>query len=193
MDSIKGISNNPMSLSNIGKNENGKENSFLETLKAYYHHVDREKKEADLMVQEFAVAYDPEIDFVSDGTYLEVRPTVSHDRRYVILDVFTRRQSVEFSEFEFIVGVVSVQQPEVFQQSISTRVSVPDGGTLLIGGFKQVVEEEYEVGVPVLSKIPILKRLFTSRDKVRESRTLLILIKPKIIIQREAEEDGGIE
>ena len=145
--------------------------------------------------------YDPVIEFVNDGTYLEVRPTVSHDRRYVILDVFTRRQSVEFSEFAFAetedifeeTTSTTVQTPSLFQQSISTRVSVPDGGTLLIGGFKQVTEEEYEVGVPVLSKIPILKRLFTNRDKIRESRTLLILIKPKIIIQREVEEDGGLE
>ncbi len=55
MDPVKGVSNNPISLPNIGKSENGKESDFLETLKAYYHHVDKEIKEADLKAQEFAV------------------------------------------------------------------------------------------------------------------------------------------
>ena len=44
------------------------------------------------------------------------------------------------------------------------------------------------MGVPVLSKIPILNRLFDNRSFTRDERTLLVLIKPTIIIQREEEE-----
>ncbi|MEI7767357.1 MAG: hypothetical protein WCJ97_07970, partial [Phycisphaerae bacterium] len=51
-----------------------------------------------------------------------------------------------------------------------------------------VGEAEQETGVPFLSKIPGLGRLFTNRTYIKEERTLLILIRPKIIIQREAEE-----
>jgi type II secretory pathway component GspD/PulD (secretin) len=67
-------------------------------------------------------------------------------------------------------------------------VSVPDKGTLLLGGQRLVGEIEKESGVPVLSKIPIINRLFTNRSKVRDEKTLLILIKPTIIIQGEEEE-----
>ena len=67
-------------------------------------------------------------------------------------------------------------------------VSVPDGGTLLIGGQKLASETEVEAGVPILSKIPILKRAYSSRSMVKDEQTLLILIKPKILIQTEQEE-----
>ncbi len=66
-------------------------------------------------------------------------------------------------------------------------VSVPDGGTLLIGGQKLVGESEIEVGVPILSKIPGLNRLFTNRSYAKDEHTLLILVRPKIIIQHEEE------
>jgi type II secretory pathway component GspD/PulD (secretin) len=40
----------------------------------------------------------------------------------------------------------------------------------------------------VLSKIPFLKRLFTNRSTAKDEQILLILVKPTIIIQREAEQ-----
>ena len=43
-------------------------------------------------------------------------------------------------------------------------------------------------GVPVLSKIPVLKRLYSARNLVKDEQVLLILVKPTIIIQREQEE-----
>ena len=42
--------------------------------------------------------------------------------------------------------------------------------------------------MPVLSKIPILKRAFQSRTMIKDEQTLLILIKPRILIQPEQEE-----
>ena len=81
-----------------------------------------------------------------------------------------------------------IQLPEVQVQDLQTTVSVPDGGTLLLGGQKIANEVDREQGVPILSKIPILNRGFTNRGFARDESTLLILIKPKIIIQREEEE-----
>lgn len=85
------------------------------------------------------------------------------------------------------VGGAFVQLPRITQTTVRTTVQVPDGGTLLIGGQKIVGEAEIEVGVPVLSKIPGLNRLFTNRSYTKDERTLLILVRPKIIIQREEE------
>ena len=71
---------------------------------------------------------------------------------------------------------------------LATTVSVPDRGTLMLGGQRLVGEIEIEAGVPVLSKIPYLNRIFTNRTKTKDERTLLILIKPTIIIQTEEED-----
>jgi len=42
--------------------------------------------------------------------------------------------------------------------------------------------------VPVLSKIPILSRFFSNRIDTKEDQTLLVLVKPTILIQNEEEE-----
>ena len=78
--------------------------------------------------------------------------------------------------------------PDMTVSEVETSVSVPDGGTLLLGGLKQAAETDREIGVPLLSKVPILNRLFTTRGMARDDDTLLILVTPKILIQREQEE-----
>jgi len=83
----------------------------------------------------------------------------------------------------------TVQLPTFSMFTTSTTVSVPDGGTLLIGGLKRAGERDREQGVPVLSKIALIAPLVTNRAKTRDDEALLILIKPKIIIQKETEED----
>ena len=69
-------------------------------------------------------------------------------------------------------------------------MSVPDGGTLLIGGLKLSGERDVDAGVPILSRIPILKRAFSNTSNVKDDQVLLILIKPTIIIQEEAEAEA---
>ena len=69
-------------------------------------------------------------------------------------------------------------------------MTVPDQGTVLLGGQRLVTEFEIETGVPVVSKIPILNRFFTNRIESKEEQTLLILIKPTILIQSEQEENN---
>ena len=60
-------------------------------------------------------------------------------------------------------------------------------GPGLQDGLVVLERVKHEVGVPVLSKIPGLNRLFTNRSLVKDERTLLILVRPKIIIQKEIE------
>ena len=145
---------------------------------------------------------------LTTGIVLDVEATVSADRRYVVMklkpqlssldgiDTFgnlngaattATATSVPGSNLNFIPGGIFLQLPRITFTTVDTMVSVPDGGTLLIGGQKLVGESEVEIGVPILSKIPGLNRLFTNRTFTRDERTLLILVRPKIIIQREEE------
>lgn len=41
--------------------------------------------------------------------------------------------------------------------------------------------------MPLLSKLPILNRFFTNRIQSKEEQTLLILMKPTVLIQSEQE------
>jgi type II secretory pathway component GspD/PulD (secretin) len=82
----------------------------------------------------------------------------------------------------------SIQLPQMQVQAIRTTVSVPDKGTILLGGQRRFEEVEIESGVPVLSKIPIVNRFFTNRIDSQQELTLVMLMRPEIVIQSENEE-----
>jgi len=125
---------------------------------------------------------------INEGISLDLEATISADRRYVILTV--QPQITELIGFRDVPGAEPIEFPELSSQALATTVSIPDGGTLLLGGLKKSAEVEREMGVPLLSKIPVINRAFTNRGKVRDEQTLLILIRPKIIIHREMEEEN---
>ena len=87
----------------------------------------------------------------------------------------------------------TVQLPTFAFTTVSTTVSVPDGGTVLLGGIKRLREGRNEQGVPVLSKLPYINRLFKNVGIGRESQSLMLMVTPRIIIQEEEEEKLGIE
>ena len=130
---------------------------------------------------------------IDAGASMFVRATVTADRRYVMMLLapgVTRLLALQTFSFSggTNAGQAFVQLPTLSAQRIQTMVSVPDGGTLLIGGQKLATEVEVEAGVPILSKIPILKRLYSSRAMIKDEQVLLILIKPRILIHSEQEE-----
>jgi len=147
-------------------------------------------------------AFQPVINTLTDGVVLDVEAVISADRRYVTLTVITGlRETVNIETLEFTGGVGgggiggqgtefrgSVSLPEVEVSLVNTTTSVPDRGTVLIGGQRLVREVEVETGVPILSKIPFINRFFTNRVTTKDESTLLILIRPEIIIQQENED-----
>ncbi|MCS7238323.1 MAG: general secretion pathway protein GspD [Thermoguttaceae bacterium] len=86
----------------------------------------------------------------------------------------------------------SVQLPTVASISVATTVSVPDGGTVLLGGIKRLSEGRNEFGVPILNKLPYVSRLFKNVGIGRETQSLMMMVTPRIIIQEEEEERLGI-
>ena len=69
---------------------------------------------------------------------------------------------------------------------------MPDGGTVLLGGIKRLSEGRNEFGVPMLSKLPYINRLFKNVGIGRETQSLMMMVTPRIIIQEEEEERLGI-
>jgi len=158
------------------------------------------------------VGYSAVLGSASAGIQLFVTPTVSADRKYVTLNLQPRltlppvltpfnltapaSQTTSVSGGSTVVtgqGASSAvtETIQLISQSVTeveTLVSVPDGGTLMLGGQTIAGEAEREQGVPVLSKVPFLKRLFTNTASAKDEQVVLILVKPTILIQREQEE-----
>jgi len=86
----------------------------------------------------------------------------------------------------------TVQLPTFSFVTVTTTVSVPDGGTVLLGGIKRLSEGRNEFGVPMLNKLPYINRLFKNVGIGRETQSLMMMVTPRIIIQEEEEEKLGI-
>lgn len=156
-----------------------------------------------------ALSFDPTLSVVQSGVVLDVQGTISSDRRYVTMTVRPSLATLATNPIRSIpiplagadleiitTGDIDVETtqgfieaPELELTQIRATVSVPDRGTLLLGGQKLVQEIEYEAGVPILSKIPVISRFFSNSSIVRDERTLLVLVKPTIIIQTELEDE----
>lgn len=151
-----------------------------------------------------AGAFDPVISTISTGVVIDITGVASADRRYVTLTILTTQSALTFDPDPIIVtgaaggggttgGTAAgfagtIQVPIVTAAQINTTVTIPDQGTVLLGGQRMVDELEVETGVPVLSKIPILSRFFSNRIDTKSESTLLVLLKPTILIQNEEEE-----
>ena len=168
------------------------------------------------VVGDFAAAHQPVVVVLNEGTSLSVQAVVSPDRRFVRLTLipffssigdvstftFTGRRSsdsgtnvadptneastVQNNQQNFIEGT-TVQLPTFNFTTVSTTVSVPDGGTVLLGGIKRLSEGRNERGVPMLNKIPYISRLFKNVGIGREAQSLMMMVTPRIIIQEEEE------
>ena len=169
------------------------------------------------VVGDFAAAQQPVITVLSEGTSLSVQAVVSPDRRFVRLTLvpfFSKIGAVQTFTFtgssssssgsaavnpsdetnnvqnqvETFTSGTTVQLPEFKFVTVNTTVSVPDGGTILLGGIKRLSEGRVERGVPMLSKLPYVNRLFTNVGIGREAESLMLMVTPRIIIKEEEEE-----
>ena len=153
---------------------------------------------------DFRYTIDAEEGYVVSGTLLNITPIITPDKRNVLLNIVTElRDFLGWQPYPIqlpilgagLVGgqVYEILYPETEISRVETRVSVPDRATLLLGGQRVTAEVEREAGVPVLSKVPLLGRLFSNRSKVKDSLILLILVKPTIILREEAEAEAIAE
>lgn len=147
----------------------------------------------DVEVAQTAFIADPQISIIQDGLDLDVRPIVSNDRRYVTLQlqptVATLKRPLQ--TFTTSLGAfttpVTLQLPEITIQKAQTTVRVPNGGTLLIGGLKNIGTYDFKSETPILSKIPVVSFFFSRRGSSQEFSNLLIIIKARIVDLSEEE------
>ena len=141
--------------------------------------------------------WEQELEDTFDGVRLSVTPVISADKKYVLMRISAALQELLTTTEAVTEGVVNSQVvsntfdlPTYRSSTIQTRVTVPDQGTVLLGGLTLAAETEMESGTPILSKIPLLGRLFSNRSEVRDKQILLILVKPTIVLKDEAEADA---
>ncbi len=153
-----------------------------------------------------SVAFLPQVQSFPNGVVLTVTPVVSADRRYVRMTLSPNFTAIEgFTTIQVPAAVGgsglgggsaaingTIQLPQFTITTVTTTVTVPDGGTVLLGGVKRLNEQRSEFGVPVLSKVPWIDRLFRNVGIGRITSSLMLMVTPRIIILEEEEERLGI-
>jgi type IV pilus assembly protein PilQ len=79
------------------------------------------------------------------------------------------------------VGMKTEQGYAIDTKSLSSEVTVENGGTAIIGGIFQTTEREDEVKVPLLGDIPIIGHLFRHKSKLADKTELLVFLTPTIL------------
>ncbi len=140
----------------------------------------------DVDVANAARIADPNIGIVQEGIVLDVRPTISFDRKYVMLDVQSTVANLTrpIRRFQTNLGggtdPVEFQLPELEVQDAQTTAVVPDGGSVILGGFKHVLYRNRTAESPFFSQIPFLGFFFREKGLADEMTDLIIVIKVNI-------------
>jgi general secretion pathway protein D len=72
-------------------------------------------------------------------------------------------------------------QPIFSVREVSTKVTLWDGATLVMGGLTREEVKKVEDKVPVLGDVPLLGRLFRSRGESSQKRNLLIFVTANLV------------
>src|SRR5207237_5166625 len=67
------------------------------------------------------------------------------------------------------------------EDSVQSKVTIPDGATVLVGGLNRTNYLRTVNAVPLLGEIPVLKYLFSSRNTTDERVTLFVFLRPVIL------------
>jgi type II secretory pathway component GspD/PulD (secretin) len=150
----------------------------------------------DVEIAQAAQIGDPIVQTLRDGVILDVKPIVTADRRFITMELrptiaILTRPIATFQTTLAQGPPVTIQLPELKIQRVRTTVTMPDGGTLLLGGLKFLEERRLESSVPWLDKIPIVAFAISRKGTFEERRNLLVLIRARIVRPEENEPSAG--
>jgi type II secretory pathway component GspD/PulD (secretin) len=120
-----------------------------------------------------------QITYTNLGIILHVTPRISANN-FVNLEVEPEVSRVFDTVTKVINGQTS-QADEYDVRRMQTKVMIPSGHTLVLGGLVQDDTRSSNTKVPFLGDIPFLGRAFRSDSKSRQKSNLLIFLTPTIV------------
>ena len=75
-------------------------------------------------------------------------------------------------------GVPGNRYPRVTESMVETMARIPDGCSLIVGGFYGEVQSKDKNKVPLLGDVPILNFFFKSKEALKEQTSLVFVVTP---------------
>ena len=113
--------------------------------------------------------------FVDIGVNVDITPTIHGDKEVTLKVV------LEISSLINSVSIGGISQPIIGQRKVEHEIRIREGEVSLLGGLMQDQDTKSVTGVPGLSNIPFLGKLFTSSSVEKDRNELLIALIPHIV------------
>ena len=117
------------------------------------------------------------IEYRDTGVILLVTPRVNASG-LVIMEIQQEISNVVQAPSQTVSETTS---PTINQRQINSTVAIASGETVALGGLIQDERERSQSGIPLLSRIPILGALFSTRSNAVRRTELLVLITPSVV------------
>lgn len=108
------------------------------------------------------------------GISLVVTPTVLPDGT-----VRMRMRPRSAQIVEKITSITGNEYPRVTESMVETLARVPDGYSLVVGGFYGEAQVNGKTKVPILGDVPVLNFFFKSKEATKEKTSLVFIVTPK--------------
>lgn len=105
---------------------------------------------------------------------LNIRPLVAGDGQ-ITLDINVIQSTFNGTQ------VADDAPPGMNSREFNSIIRIKDQDLVILGGLEKQLRSDSGSGVPVISRIPVLKWFFSSRKKENTKNKLTILIKPTVI------------
>lgn len=109
------------------------------------------------------------------GVSVAVTPTILPDNT---IRMALRPRSAQV--VDYVEGPTGNLYPRVNESTVTTTARVPNGHSLLIGGFYEEISSDKANKVPILGDIPAVNLLFKSTDTEKEHTSLVFIVTPKL-------------
>ncbi len=107
---------------------------------------------------------------------LEVVPLINANKDVTLVIAQTNNNILGFENFG-----ADNKAPIISAQELTTTVTVPNGGTVVLGGLIIESTTGDDSGVPFLMRIPVLGYLFKQTTRKVERKELIVLLQPTVV------------
>jgi type IV pilus assembly protein PilQ len=104
---------------------------------------------------------------------ITINPIVSGDDQ-ITLEITVKQSS-------FTARINPNAPPGTITREFKSLIRVKNGETIILGGLEENSKSDTGSGLPFLSRIPVIKWLFSSRTKTKSKDKLTIFIKPTVV------------
>lgn len=122
-----------------------------------------------------ALGVNTQFQYIDVGVTIEITPHVHPDNEISL------KASLIISNQTGTVSIGGISQPIISQRKADQEIRLKDGEINILAG---ILEDQIQLntnGIPFLSKVPLIKYLFSTEDKERHTNEVMFLLVPHII------------